>query len=122
MLSRDIESKMAPGAAPNIEVAFQLLQQQEAKTAEFNDRLQELEDQKAAKEKLKATIEQRLIELGAKRAKATITSRDVTIIVTARSATDVYLKLSYLVSDASWQPAYGASPVCAHAWCLSAQR
>lgn len=90
--------------------AFALLERQQAKTREFNSRLTEIADEVAAKHKLLAVCRERLAAIGAARhvRPRTVVSRDVTVVFTATKASEVNLRLLYMVSNASWTPAYDA--------------
>ena len=105
LLRQGGEAPSDPAAAAAF--AFTLLEQQQGKAAEYNDKLQELAVTVEAKGKLAATLQQRLNELGATQNSAFVQSRDVTIVITARSPGQAVLRLSYIVSNASWKPAYG---------------
>ena len=92
----------------NMEFAFALLERQQAKTHELNVALAEVQDSTAAKEKLVQVTRSRLQAIGAAhRDTRTKISHEVTVVVQARYAGAVHLNLVYVVSNASWTPAYG---------------
>lgn len=92
----------------NMEFAFALLERQQAKTHELNEALAGVQDSITAKNKLVSVTRSRLQVLGAARRNTqTKTSHDVTVVVQANRPGAVELKLVYMVSNASWSPAYG---------------
>lgn len=94
--------------AAGMEVAFALLDRQQAKNKEFNAEKARLQEQVEAKNKLVAVAQQRLNSIGAHLGGRTKISRDVTVVLQATQSGEAQLRMMYMVSNASWTPAYDA--------------
>lgn len=100
----------ADSLAASMEFAFNLIERSQAKRHELNAQRAELQGQIEAKEKLIAVAKARLTNFLGQQHQGSTTkvSRDVTVAFQAKRAGPVELKLIYMVSRASWSPAYDA--------------
>lgn len=106
----DREASSAEALAACMEFAFNLMERSQAKLREYNNQVAELQGQIEAKSKLITVTTAKLSNLLGHRHDRPVTkqSRDVTVAISASQPGNVQLKLMYMVSRASWKPAYDA--------------
>ena len=97
----------AASLAADMDFAFSLMEKHQARAAAFHADLATLREQQAAKSRLLDAVHCKLRNLGRRNNVQTRTTHDVTVVMQVKQAGEVNLKLVYMVSRASWTPAYG---------------
>lgn len=78
----------------------------------LNDTLAALREQKRQNNETISLTNQRLASVGQSSRQDTFTSREVSVVLDATKPGVVKLRLVYMVTKASWKPAYGTNMRC----------
>jgi len=97
----------AESMAASMDFSFAVLEKQQAKCSEYNQKVARVAEDIAAKNLDLQVTRAKLAARNAPVQSVSVTSRDVTVLIQAKAAGEVELRLVYMVSNASWTPAYG---------------